>query len=390
MWNASSIPCGLTAPLCQVMGPRTSLLDAFRLETFTVSRTLLEGRRNPSRPYRSPWPSPAFTGEAGVLSSRSLHFRSQLTYQNPTSSWDNEEDESGAYTPPRKPVMTTKTTSSTRSEPQRAATNKKSRPTSAGASPTKERSSSQDRGPNGRFVAGNRGGPGNPHARHCARMLDLFRTSISDEDMVRLYRVIFEKAQSGDVSAAKLVLAYKIGKPLPCPDPDSIDRDEWDHFQQDAIEPRAMSQVLNSLPARVGNAIARTALPLMTEARSQELAAQLQPGGQIPQEPIVEQEDKCAKGLGDAPLPIGKTDETNDDLRATNNTSRASSKAPRVSSAQPVKGENSRSRASRKCCKQKATDASRPTIDASRPTANDSPSANSAPLASPASTRGIT
>jgi hypothetical protein len=65
-------------------------------------------------------------------------------------------------------------------------------------------------GPGGRFVAGNRGGPGNPNARHCARMLDLFRACISDEDMVHLYRVLYNRAMKGDVSAAKLVLAYKI------------------------------------------------------------------------------------------------------------------------------------------------------------------------------------
>ena len=80
------------------------------------------------------------------------------------------------------------------------------------------------------------------------RMLDLFRTCISDEDMVDLYRVLYDKAMQGDVSAAKLVLAYKIGKPAPCPDPDAIDRDEWDHYQQDAIEPQEMKQVLTSLP----------------------------------------------------------------------------------------------------------------------------------------------
>lgn len=133
----------------------------------------------------------------------------------------------------------------------------------------------KDRGPNGQFIKGNCGGPGNPHARHCARMLDLFRTAINDEDMVRLFRVLFNKAVKGDLSAAKIVLAYKIGKPRPCPDPDSNDRDEWDHYQHDAIEPQEMKLVLSSLPTRVGNDIARTALGIVTQARQESLASQL-------------------------------------------------------------------------------------------------------------------
>jgi hypothetical protein len=163
-----------------------------------------------------------------------------------------------------------------------------------------------DRGPDGRFVAGNRAGPGNPHARHCARMLDLFRTCISDQDMVHLFRVLYEKAMHGDVSAAKLVLAYKIGKPAPCPNPDAIDRDEWDHYQQDAIEPREMELVLGSLPTRVGNDLARTALPIMTEARTRDLAMQLRPECSTLPEAPAPTTDACEKGEKTAPLPISE------------------------------------------------------------------------------------
>jgi hypothetical protein len=106
-------------------------------------------------------------------------------------------------------------------------------------------------------------------------LINLFRTSISEEDMIRLFRVLYEKALKGDVSAAKLVLAYHIGKPSACPDPDSVDRDERDHYQQDAIEPQEMKLVLSSLPARVGNDIVRAALPVITEARTSQLAAQM-------------------------------------------------------------------------------------------------------------------
>jgi hypothetical protein len=132
-----------------------------------------------------------------------------------------------------------------------------------------------DRTPDGRFAKNNPGGPGNPHARHCARMLALLRASISDDDMVAIIRKLVEKARAGDVSAAKLLMSYQLGKPAPAPNPDEIDRDEWEHYQRDTINLEEVQQVLGSLPARVGNDIARTALPLMTQQRQEALASQL-------------------------------------------------------------------------------------------------------------------
>src|SRR5262249_28812922 len=147
-------------------------------------------------------------------------------------------------------------------------TEKPSRPTL-----TKARGTCSDRTPDGRFAKDNPGGPGNPHARHCARMLALLRASISDEEMVAIIRLLVDKALDKDVSAAKLLLSYKLGKPAPAPNPDEVDRDEWEHYQRDTINLQEVQQVLGSLPARVGNDIARTALPAMTEARTRELAA---------------------------------------------------------------------------------------------------------------------
>jgi len=132
-----------------------------------------------------------------------------------------------------------------------------------------------DRTPDGRFAKANPGGPGNPHARHCARMLALLRASISDEEMVAIIRKLVEKARAGDVSAAKLLMSYNLGKPAAAPNPDEIDRDEWEHYQRDTIKLDEVQPVLGSLPARVGNDIARTTLPIMTQARQETLASQL-------------------------------------------------------------------------------------------------------------------
>src|SRR5580698_7318705 len=151
------------------------------------------------------------------------------------------------------------------------------------AAPTEElkkagKAASRGRTPGGQFAAGNAGGPGNPHARHCARMLQVFRDAITEDEILQICRMLFVKAVGGDVSAAKIILSYKIGKPLPAHHPDTIDRDEWDHYQQDAMNLDEMKTVLSGLPTRVGNDIARVSLPIMTAARTTELATKLREG----------------------------------------------------------------------------------------------------------------
>ncbi len=104
-------------------------------------------------------------------------------------------------------------------------------------------------------------------------MLEIFRNSISEEAFVCVVRKLLEKAEAGDTSAAKTLISYVVGRPLVAPHPDSIDRDEWDHYQKDAMNKKEPAVVLNSLPTHVGNDVARVALPIMTEARTNDLAA---------------------------------------------------------------------------------------------------------------------
>ena len=68
---------------------------------------------------------------------------------------------------------------------RKSKTRKPSRPSLTEPSPT-----CSDRTPDGRFAKNNPGGPGNPHARHCARMLALLRAAISDEEMVAIFRML--------------------------------------------------------------------------------------------------------------------------------------------------------------------------------------------------------
>ncbi|HEV8059690.1 MAG TPA: hypothetical protein VGP68_07445 [Gemmataceae bacterium] len=166
----------------------------------------------------------------------------------------------------------------TEAEPQPSLTDNRPQLASANDEAAPEEGVTKGRDANGKFAAGNRGGPGNPHARHCARMLEIFRNTISEEDFIRVVRKLLEKAEAGDTSAAKILVSYVVGKPLAAPHPDSIVRDEWDHFQNDAMKQRELAVVMNSLPTHVGNDVARIALPIMTDVRTRGLAKQLLKG----------------------------------------------------------------------------------------------------------------
>ena len=83
-----------------------------------------------------------------------------------------------------------------------------------------------DHEPNGRFARGNKGGPGNPFARRTAELRALFQDEMSDADLRGLARAMIERAQKGDVAAAKLTLLYAIGKPTAAVEPDRVEIEE--------------------------------------------------------------------------------------------------------------------------------------------------------------------
>lgn len=201
-------------------------------------------------------------------------------------------------------------------EPQPTLTNGESN--SSGASSGRAR--------NGQFTKGNSFGPWNPHARHCARMLALFRSCVTENDIVAIIRAMVDKAAQGDSAAVKIVFSYVMGKPETAPNPDQIDRDEWEHYQRDTINLEEMQKVLGSLPTKVGNDIARTALPIMTEARTRELETQLRKGCPISRKVVESTEDADEQSQNAQPLSNGDLTDANTNQSTTNH-SRASNGA---------------------------------------------------------------
>jgi hypothetical protein len=106
-------------------------------------------------------------------------------------------------------------------------------------------------------------------------MLEIFRCAITDEEMYALCRVLFDRASTGDMNALKMIFQYKMGKPQPAPNPDLLDRDEWDNLQKDGMTNEEMKQALTRLPSRVGNQIVNAALPEIIESFTRDLAGKL-------------------------------------------------------------------------------------------------------------------
>jgi len=67
------------------------------------------------------------------------------------------------------------------------------------------------RGTGGRFVAGNPGGPGNPHARRVSAMRAAILAAVTDEDLKAIARALVKKAKGGDVPAARELLGRLVG-----------------------------------------------------------------------------------------------------------------------------------------------------------------------------------
>jgi hypothetical protein len=79
----------------------------------------------------------------------------------------------------------------------------------------------------GKFLPGNQCGRGNPHYRKLAENRAAFLEAVSPTQVKALAGRLLAQALAGDVDAARLVLAYAVGRPQAAVDPDAADRDAW-------------------------------------------------------------------------------------------------------------------------------------------------------------------
>jgi hypothetical protein len=69
------------------------------------------------------------------------------------------------------------------------------------------------RGPDGRFLPGNRAAKGNPYAAKVARLRSALINAVSQKELRLVVRKLIDQAKLGDVPAARLLLGYAVGVP---------------------------------------------------------------------------------------------------------------------------------------------------------------------------------
>jgi hypothetical protein len=79
--------------------------------------------------------------------------------------------------------------------------------------PEQEQTASNGRDNKGRFVAGNKGGPGNPFAANVGQLRKAALKIVTPKEMEDVFRVLLLRAKTGNLEAMKLLFLYTLGKP---------------------------------------------------------------------------------------------------------------------------------------------------------------------------------
>jgi hypothetical protein len=138
-------------------------------------------------------------------------------------------------------------------------------------SPSANGSRNDGRDENGRFTQGNPGGPGNPFARQVAALRSALLACITPDDILEIMAALLLKAKTGDLAAARLVLAYTVGKPAKVVDPDRCDIDEWQVLQKSVAEHAEVEKTFTRMPLSLANPLASGTLPHIADGMAEHL-----------------------------------------------------------------------------------------------------------------------
>jgi hypothetical protein len=112
-----------------------------------------------------------------------------------------------------------------------------------------------DRPAKGRFALGNKGGPGNPFARQVAEIRKLLLNTVPGERLAKILLAMVERAEAGDVAAAKLVFQYTVGKPAEAVEPDRVEIEEHQLRRESTIPFDEWSPKVGDLSAAAVNSV---------------------------------------------------------------------------------------------------------------------------------------
>jgi hypothetical protein len=133
----------------------------------------------------------------------------------------------------------------------------------------------------GRFVKGNAGGrgrPANAFARQGAALRSVVAAVVNEAEVRIIAEALLKKAREGDVSAAKLLWAYAIGRPAAPADPDAIDFDELRLYEKAIQTMLTLPSMVNALPPDVACAVVQAVRPHVAQDTTQQLLEGLKSG----------------------------------------------------------------------------------------------------------------
>jgi hypothetical protein len=174
----------------------------------------------------------------------------------------------------------------------------------------------------GRFCKGNPGGPGNPHARYAAELRKAFAEEVKAEDLRKVARAMLQGAQEGDTAAARLVLAYTLGKPMGGVDPDRVDELECKQWMNEAVTGEQAQAVIQGMGATLFSQFLRGAVPILSQIHCKTLTDALTapPATGAQEEEGAEgdegEEERPARRQGKQPKQAGGAEKAADPLEA--------------------------------------------------------------------------
>jgi hypothetical protein len=126
----------------------------------------------------------------------------------------------------------------------------------------------------GRFTKGNPGGPGNPFARHVAKLRSALVECVTEEDIRQIAQGLRVSARLGHLPSIRILFMYVLGKPSGAVNPDTLDIDEWRQLVQPLARITAeLPEALMSVPADTAADMVRTAQPYAQRMVGEELTA---------------------------------------------------------------------------------------------------------------------
>jgi hypothetical protein len=127
-----------------------------------------------------------------------------------------------------------------------------------------------NRDENGRFKAGNRGGPGNPFARQTAALRKALVNTVTEKGIADIAAVLLDKARQGDTAACKLIFSYVVGKPAPAADADTLDQDELKTMNGNHVDPQQVMGLATAMPLDMVLNLLHVLQPILQQAKAKE------------------------------------------------------------------------------------------------------------------------